>query len=53
MLSVCCNGWRPCEVLENSSDERILGVQLFLVHLMACETKIKRTFDANHGIWQE
>ncbi len=41
MLSVCCNGWRPCEVLENSCDERILGVQLFLLHVMACETIIK------------
>ena len=52
-LSVCCNGWRPCDVLENSSDERLLGVQLFLVRVRTNDAKSEKVFDANLGVWKD
>ncbi len=50
-LSVCCSGWRPCDVLEKSNDERILGVQLFLARVKKQDVNSKKTFDANLGVW--
>ena len=52
-LRVCCNGWRPCDVLEGSNDERTLGVQLFSARVKKRDVKSEKIFDANLGVWSD
>ncbi|MGI6401338.1 MAG: glycosyl hydrolase family 28-related protein [Thermoguttaceae bacterium] len=52
-LFVRCVGWRPCDVRDDSRDERLLGVQLNQVRVKTVGTQVEKTFDANFGVWAQ
>jgi hypothetical protein len=52
-LAVRCRAWVPAEVREGSDDPRSLGVCGFAVEAKAVETNVKKTFDANLGVWRD
>ncbi|MGB9689204.1 glycosyl hydrolase family 28-related protein [Thermogutta sp.] len=51
VLRICSPGWIPAESIKQSSDRRVLGIQVFSL-IMKGEGAGEKIFDANTGEWQ-
>lgn len=51
VLTVCCNSWRPKDCLENSDDERELGVTCWSVKVKTNDSQKEKVFDVNSETW--